>query len=227
MKFRNMIILLFLSIIFTSNAQTHFESNVQIGGKAGVTLSKVSFTPSVPQTWLIGEMMGVTLKYTEEKHFGLIVEVNFEKRGWKETFDGTSYKYQRELSYIQIPLLTHIYFGSHKFRGFFNLGPELGFMIANSAKANFDVNDIENLPDFPIKYRRTEQLTMAIQNKIDYGISAGGGIECNLQKKHLLSLEARFYFGLGNIYKNKKTDIFAGSSNMSLMLTLGYSFRIK
>ena len=90
-------------------------------------------------------MAGIMFRYIEENHFGLIGEVNFEQRGWKENFEEAPYSYSRDLSYIQIPLLAHIYFGSEKAKFFFNAGPEIGFMIAEKTNSNFDINNFSSL----------------------------------------------------------------------------------
>ena len=39
--------------------------------------------------------------------------------------------------------------------------------------------------------------------------------------------EARYYFGLGNIFPSSKADTFGGSRNMSLEFSLGYNFRLR
>ena len=43
----------------TVSAQTHYDSRIGIGAKAGMTLSRTAFTPSVPQSFLPGNMAGV------------------------------------------------------------------------------------------------------------------------------------------------------------------------
>ena len=211
----------------TVSAQTHYESNITIGGKGGVTLSSASFSPTVPQSMLTGMIVGATFRYIEERHFGLIAEVNLEQRGWKEDFEEAPYSYSRTLTYIQIPFLTHIYFGSTKFHGFFNAGPEVAFMIGESTSANFDINNFQSLDDFPKVNRSTDQFAMPVKNKFDYGISAGLGMELFLKRNHSITLEGRFYFGLGNMLGASKSDVFAASRGMSIQVTVGYNFRMK
>ena len=75
--------------------------------------------------------------------------------------------------------------------------------------------------------RHVEQLTMKVNNRLDYGICAGAGMEVNLNAKHSLLLEGRFYYGLTDVFPNHKTDIFAGSNSMSITVTLGYFYRLK
>lgn len=213
--------------IATLAAQDHYAGNISVGGKAGVTMSRLQFTPNVPQTFLPGIMMGVTARYIEEKHFGIIAEVNMEQRGWKETFEGYDYQFQRRLTYIQVPVMSHIYFGSNTFHGFFNAGPEMGFMIGESTSANFDYHNIAEIPDFPTTNRYTAQFTLPVKSKFDYGISLGAGMEFIARNKSSFNLEGRFYYGLRDVFGNHKKDVFSGSSSISLMLTLGYHYRIK
>ncbi len=222
--------LLILSLLLSAQmlfAQDFFTGNFSVGAKGGYLLSQTMFSPSVKQKFHTGPMFGVMVRYIEEKHFGLIAEVNYEQRGWTENFEGTDYSYSRDLSYVQIPLLAHIYFGSEKARFFFNAGPEIGFMISEKINSNFDYNNIESITDFPSTNRNTEQLSMAIKNKIDYGISAGIGAEVSLNKRHAINVEGRFYYGLNNIFGANKKDTFAASNSIAIMVSLGYYFRIK
>ena len=160
----------------------------------------------------------------------MIAEINFTQRGWDEDFvrdEAPQFNYTRTLNYVSIPLLTHIYFGSNKVRGFFNLGPEVSFMLSNSISANFDYENYESIPDFPQGYRTNEQLNKEIERKFDYGIAGGAGVEFIVKRKHSFMLEGRYYFGLGNIYKDSKRDFFAASRNQSIEVTLKYMIRVK
>lgn len=221
--------ILLLVFALAANAQREYSPNLAIGGRAGATLSRMSFTPEVHQKMLQGLTFGVAARYTEEKLFGLIAELNVTQRGWKEDFardEAPQFEYSRTLTYIQMPLLTHIYFGSKKFRGFFNLGPEIGYMIGSSISANFDYQNYKNIPDFPQGYRTNEQLTKEIENKFDYGIAVGAGMELCMKGKHSFMLEGRYYFGLGNIFRDSKRDFFAASRGMSIEIALSYMIRV-
>ena len=225
---RTFILAMLALIAGTVMAQTHYDGNIAIGIKGGAVLSKQQFTPSVPQTFMPGMLAGVTFRYIEERHFGLIAEVNLEQRGWKETFDKEfDYNYSRRLTYAHIPLLTHIYFGSNKMHGFFNLGPEVAFMLSENTKANFDYEHVEQIDGFPSAKRNTEQYNLKVKNKFDYGITAGLGMEVIGRNKHSFVLEGRFYYGLRDIFSNHTSDAFSGSSGMAIAVTLGYHYRIK
>ena len=210
-------------------AQREYSPNFSIGARAGATLSSMSFTPEVHQSMLQGVTMGFTARYTEERFFGLIGEINITQRGWKENFardEAPEFEYSRTLTYVQIPLLTHIYFGSRRVKGFFNLGPEAGFMISDKINANFDYRNYQDIEGFPMGYRTNEQLNKKIENKFDYGIAGGAGIEFFINRRNSVQLEGRYYFGLGNIFNDSKRDFFAASRGWSIEITLGYMFRL-
>lgn len=204
------------------NAQAPQEHHIAVGGKAGVTLSRLNFNPTVPQTMYPGMTAGVMFRYIAEKNFGLIAELNVAQRGWKETFEESDYRYSHSLTYLELPILTHIYFGNNRVKGFFNLGPELNVMLVNGVSSNFDYHAAADMEYFKNDPRHIEQMTMDVNNKLDYGICIGAGMELNLNAKHSLLLEGRFYYGLTDVFPNHKTDIFSGSNPMTIMVTLGY-----
>lgn len=209
-----------------ASGQTHYSSNVSLGVKGGIDMSRVFFNPTVHQKFLMGMTGGVMVRYVEEDHLGLIAELNFAQRGWAENFEDAPYYYKRTTNYIELPVMAHIFFG-RRGRFFFNAGPQVGLYLGDKTDANFDPQKMSTLPDFPYVNRMNEQMLLEVSQKIDYGISAGLGGEFNISKRNSISLEARFYFGLGNLFPSKRTDTYNASNQMSLAATLAYWFRIK
>ncbi len=214
----------FLSV--SVGAQTHYKSHVWIGGKGGVSLGRVDFAPSIPQKWIMGTTGSVTCRYSEEKLFGLVAELGWTSRGWKEDFQESPLSYSRSLTYITLPIMTQIIFGGRRAKCFFNVGPEFCYQIASSTSANFDYTDISSVTNWPERKRMTEQLTMDIANRFDYGITAGVGGEFYLTPRQSVTIEARYYFGLGNIFKSSKADTFSASRCTSIEVAVGYYFRL-
>ena len=208
-------------------SQTHYEGTIAVGGKGGVSLSRVNFNPTVQQMFLPGATAGVTFRYIEERNFGILAELNLTQRGWKENFEESDYKYSHQFTYLELPIMTHIFFGNRRVKGFFNLGPEINVMLGDGIKSNFTYTDAENMDYFINDTRHIEQMTMQLNNKLDYGICAGAGMEVNLNPKHSLLLEGRFYYGLTDVFPNHKTDMFSSSNSMSITVTLGYFYRLK
>ena len=215
-----------LAAALPSQAQKHYREHLWVGVHGGLSMSRQSFSPSIDQKMHNGFTGGVTFRYAEEKIFGLIGELNLVQRGWQENFkDNPELSYKRNLTYISLPIMTHIYFGSRRFKGFVNLGPEISYMLSEDKSANFDYSD-PTAAEIPAT-RVTRQMTMDIKNKFDYGITAGIGVEFYLRPRHSLVLEARYYFGLGNIFPSTKADYFSASRASAIQVTLGYNFRLR
>lgn len=206
--------------------QAHYNGKFSIGAHGGITLSNVAFTPSTKESMLMGQMAGIQVKYWEERNFGLIAELNMVQSGWKENFEEAPFEFERKLNYLRLPIMTNIFFENKHISGFVNLGPEIGYLVSTSSSANFDVNNIASVPGFPPN-RETDQLHMEPSNRFDYGITAGAGVELIIKRRHRISLEGRYYFGIGNIFPDDRKDTFSASRNSSIMIMLGYSFRIK
>lgn len=210
-----------------SNAESHYKPHISVGAHAGMDMSQVTFSPSVKESWVQGMTMGVSIRYAEERLVGILAELNISQRGWKENFEEAPLEFSRTTTYICLPIMTHIYFGPKRFKCFFNLGPEFGYMIGESTSSNFDYHNPEADPNWPTKARMTEQMVMDIKNKFDYGICGSFGCEFWVKPRHSVYVEARYYFGLGNIFPATKADTFSASRNMTISFTLGYNFRLK
>ncbi len=205
------------------------RNTLSVGAGVGYNLSSVSFTPKVPQGMKGGMTVGATFRYTVEKYFSTIAsiqaEINYSQMGWKEdikdiddqpvinSVTGLAEEYSRTISYVQIPVMAHLAWGREtKGMNFFvNAGPQLGIYLSESSEMNFDL-DQRNV------YERANSViaqdTMKVENKFDYGITAGVGMEYSHPKLGHFTLEARYYYGLGNLYGDSKRDYF-GSSNFS------------
>jgi hypothetical protein len=224
---KRLLLALALSVLPVAlTAETHYKPRISVGGKAGVSMAMMSFSPSVKQSWNMGTAGAVTFRYTEEKLFGLVAELGWVQRGWKENFEEHPFAYSRSLTYINLPILTHIYFGSRRFKTFINLGPQIAYMIDSSISSDFDYANPSSVTNFPSN-RQTEQMRAEIKNKFDYGICASIGFEFYVQPRHSVTVEGRYYYGLGNIFPSSKADTFGASRNMSIEVTLGYNFRLR
>ena len=240
---RNFIISAILSIVpvaMTAQIGEH-RNDLAIGFNGGLNMSSVSFTPKVSQAKLNGITGGLSVRYVCEKYFSTVCsvygEINYSQMGWKEdivdvndmpvinTTTGLPEEYSRTVNYIQVPLMAHLAWGrEHKgFAFFVNLGPQFGIYMSESTKTNFDFS-ARNAADGvnPV----CAQDTMAVENKFDYGIAAGAGIEFSHPKVGHFLLEGRYYYGLGNIYGDSKRDYFGSSNFGTITVKLAYLFDI-
>lgn len=216
-----------LFLAATASAQIEEPRNIlEIGFSGGLNMSQLDIQPSVRQTMLNGINTGLSLRYTSEKYFKMIcgaqIEINYSQRGWEEDFDDdTGNGYNRTLNYLEIPLLAHLAFGKEP-RGlqfFVNLGPQIGFLISEKEEYVGEW-DKESRPSGvqPIYGKNVE-------NKFDYGILGGAGLELKTKAGNFI-LEGRYYYGLGDIFGNSKTDDFGRSANTTITVRLGYSIAL-
>lgn len=202
--------------------------NFAVGINGGVNLSNVSFEPRIKQGKLIGPSVGLTARYISEKYFkmicGIQAEINYSQRGWKERIeDGSGDTYKRTMSYIEIPLLAHLAFGKGQGNGarfFINLGPQIAFLIGEKEAQSSSWHP-EQRPN-----GITEQYGKLADNKFDYGIVGGGGVEIRTGIGHFL-LEGRYYFGLSDFYNSTKKDFFSRSAHSYIGGRLTYLFDLK
>lgn len=219
------------------------RNDFSIGGNAGYVMSSVSFTPDVPQASHGGKTFGFSYRYVCEKYFKTICsiygEVNYTQAGWKEdildidnnpvtiTETGEALAYQRTINYIQLPIMAHLAWGRET-KGlniFVNLGPQFGFYTSESTKTNFDPFHMPSTDNNRVN-NVIAQDSMSVEKKFDYGIAVGLGAECSIPKVGHFLAEARYYYGLGNIYGSTKRDYFAKSNFGQIVLKVSYLFDI-
>ena len=232
--YKSLIITVLLTIPVFAWAQIGQHRNVfSIGANGGAVLSSVGFTPDVSQKQHVGFTGGFSWRYTSEKYFSTICsiagEVNFASIGWKEDIldlnnspvinsNGSAEQYSRTLNYIQIPVFAHLAWGKEHngFNFFIQAGPQIGFLLSEKTSKNYDT------PNMDASTGRSNtniaQQPMDVENKFDYGMVAGGGMEySNRHIGHVL-LEARYYYGLGNIYGSSKRDYFSKSNFANIVI---------
>ena len=214
--------LLLTGLVFPATAQIgEPRSNFSVGVNGGVNLNSASFTPTIKQNSLMGITGGLTARYISEKYFAMIcgaqVELNISQRGWDELFEmedenGQTIKvpgktYTRKMTYVDIPFLAHLAFGRERGLQFFvHAGPQIGFLIGESETIEgIDMNTLSNT--------QKAIYGVKIQNKFDYGITGGGGVELRTKKAGSFLVEGRYYFALSDFYCTTKKDYFARAAH--------------
>ncbi|MGI6571996.1 MAG: porin family protein [Fermentimonas sp.] len=207
-----------------------FPTELYIGGGAGGVAANVSFVPSIPQTLLYSYQGGIAAKYVTEKHLGLITEVNLTRKGWREEFEAEKeFAYERTLTYIDVPFMTHVYFGN-KTRFVFNAGPQISVLIGENVQMNQALSDNVEArkaadPNAPIG---VQYGPMSEMKRVDYGLIGGAGLELRTAIG-VFNLEGRYYFGLGDIFTSRRSDnaYFTRSAHRVIMAKLTYYIQVK
>ena len=202
-----------------------------IGAGGGVNISQISFTPKVNQKYHVAPMFGLAMRYTSERYYGMLcafqAEINFSKVGWVEDIysqanEKLDDKYQRDLTYISVPILANLGFGRKDlgFKGYLVAGPQVSFLLADKEQRS---------ETWTVKYGGipdrmngvTAQYGMKVSNSFEYGITVGLGCEYSSKIGHIM-LECRYYMGLSNLFGNAKTDPFAQSGQRTIVAKMTY-----
>lgn len=204
----------------------HHRSDLAVGINGGYALNRVSFNPTIKQTFKGGTTMGLTVRYTCEKYLAAICaiqgELNYTNLGWKEVVEpeyGTD-TYSRDIYYLQIPLLARLGWGREQ-RGaqfFFLVGPQIGFCIGE--KEHYS----DPWAGAPRPNNVIQQYERDVENVFEYGITAGAGLEVSIRKVGHFLLEGRYYYGLSDIFHNAKQDPFGRSANGAIVIKASYLF---
>ncbi|MBR6017188.1 MAG: PorT family protein [Paludibacteraceae bacterium] len=205
------------AIIVPSMAQPMLRApEMYIGVQGGVQASTVLYSPTVsymnnPFTngVLLGGDGGLVFRYAGHKVCGLQVELNYMHRGWRE-HDASTGTYERHLHYLELPFLMHLYFPQQRsVRGFLNLGPQIGFCIADTYSGT------------PLSAAASKQY-QSLNSRFDWGLAAGLGFYVRTQKAGLYQLELRANYSLGSIYGTQPGDYFSRANPLDVSINLGW-----
>lgn len=203
------------------------RTDFALGASGGFVMNKVSFKPSVKQSFKPGATVGFTARYTCEKYFSLICafqgEVNYSQAGWKESVTDAPDSYQRTLHYVQVPLLANLGYGRERggVKGFLVIGPQLGFCIGESTKEGARYNVLQELVG------GKDQHELSVKKKFEYGITGGLGMDVSTKSGHHFIIEGRYFYALSDIFGNSKQDAFSRSANGTIIAKVSYLFDIK
>lgn len=231
MKQITVIITIFIVCVSSVAAQNNrFEREFFVGANAGAVATRMDFNPSIPQTLKYGVHGGLSAKFISEKHLGFVLELNYSQRGWSEDYaDSLNYTYNRTLNYLEIPFMTHIYVGN-KTRFIINAGPQISFLLndkhemsdalAEYVKAQ---NELDPGARFGYQYSPISEM-----KRVEYGLVGGLGVELNTAIG-TFDLEGRYYFGLGDIFTNRRTEnaYFNRSAHRLIETKLTYYIKMK
>ena len=225
---RFLLLVLLLTLPLAGKAQVgEYRNDLSVGVNAGWMLTKMDFDPTIKQNYKQSPTIGLSARYLCEKYFSSIcavqVELNYAAQGWQELIeDGSGNEYERNLHYVQLPILMQLGWGRER-RGLkfvFEAGPQIGYCLSESETRGGGTWDTSNRPN-SVVYQYDHEL----DHNFDYGLTGGFGLELSTSIGHFL-LEGRYYYGLGDTYDNSKKGYFARSANNAIIIKLNYLFDV-
>ena len=215
------------SMLFAASSA---QAQVKFGLKGGLNVTNMSLNSEVfdadNQT---GFFIGPTVKFTLPiVGLGIDASALYDQRDAKVKVedDGESVESKIKNQSINIPINLRYGVGLGSTASLFLFaGPQFGFYMSDKTDTNFDVRKMpatDNDRVSPV----VAQDTMAVKNKLDYGIALGLGAEYSIPKVGHFLVEARYYYGLGNIYGSSKRDYFGKSNYGQIVIKASYLFDI-
>jgi len=191
---------------FCLNAQKEFKPESYLGVVQGVNFSIVDFeVAGIYQTFRPGYAGGIFFRYVSEPIAGIQIELNYTEKGWLADFSTSEY-YKGRLTYIEMPLLTHITLGRKKIFLTLNFGPYVSYQL---------MNDIETNVDYPIQ----------IDNKFEFGYcgAIGFGFRSVMGS---FQIEGRYLNSLTNFFNASTNTQLEASRNQVINISLVYMIKL-
>lgn len=211
-------VLALLGVGTVLNAQkSNFPKSVWLGLSGSIHLSRYQFTPSVSQNQHLGSSMGLLGRIDLEKGASLELGLNYTQTGWQERYDdNTSLSFKREIKYIEMPILTHLYLESKAVRFFVNVGPFLGAYLSDKSIVSGD----------GFSEAQLLRQTMPIKSKVAWGLTGGPGVSLKIGRRHRVEAEGYVLYNFQDIWSTHRQDPYGGSAELRLGASLRYLFQL-
>ncbi len=189
------------SIISGGYAQTYF------GFKAGANATKPSFSDEDYKKFYDTKIKpgytagAVFLIQTKEK-FGLYTELLYAVKGKSVESRANDYAtHKANYQYIDFPVMFRMKFEQPQFNWFIQFGPEASYWLGGSGVMEVYERDRDIFIEHAYKINfgepetTSEYLNVAEANRIQLGLTAGGGLVWDLNKANYIMFDIRFSYG--------------------------------
>ena len=193
-----------ISILVTLTACAAF-GQLSVGVRAGFGAFGVHFEPpslNGDQVPLYEPNFGIVGIFNDKNNAGIQVEVNYVVKGWREQDkDSSNMWYRRELTYLEVPFMTHFELGRSWFRIYGLVGPYVAFKRNESVSSkNYDLI---------MAYDPYKLYAQKVRD-IDFGNKAALGFRVNIGKRFSAFADVRYDLQLAggqNIFKKQPNGI--------------------
>lgn len=195
---------LFISIASVLVAVSSF-AQLSVGVRGGYGAFGVQFEPpslNGNQENLFEPNFGFVAVFNDKNNAGIQLEVNYAVKGWREMDeDIEASEYKREVSYLEIPVMSHVELGRGWFRIIGTLGPYIAFKQSEKSHSkNYDA---------VIGYNTYDVYNQKIRD-IDFGNKVGLGFRVNIGKYVSAFADVRYDLQIAggqNIFKDHPNGI--------------------
>jgi len=198
-------------------------AQLSVGVRAGYGSYGVYFEPPSlggNQVHLYEPNFGFVAIFNNQNNFGVQFEVNYAVKGWREEDeDIPESEYKKEITYLEVPFMTHFEIGKKNLRIFGIAGPYIAFKQSEKVSSN----NYDNI----ILYAKNNPYVQTVRD-VDFGNKVGGGIRYNVGRISVF-VDVRYDMQIAggqNIFKKQPEKIQA-SRLKEISGSVGVVFNIR
>ncbi len=143
---------------------------------------------------------------------GFQAELNYVQKGWVENSPTSGTAITTDLTYIELPILTHLAIGRGKTKVVLEGGPYVGYLLSHQADALAALEGTYVLDD-----------SNAVNTA--FGMTVGGGITRKIGDNEL-HLGGRFNIALSNVFDQVSSDIPDYTQSQTIEINLAFLFKV-
>lgn len=171
------------------------SAQMMVGGRVGLDIGNLSFSPSLPSgvstSSNTGFLIGGQLDNWFNDMWAISIQLLYDQKGESESesFDGISESSSLVASYIEIPILAKVAFGSGDIKPYVFAGPSIGILASATSTVNGNSASVDS--SF---------------NTLDLAVLIGAGVSYKLAGGPSIFVDAGYAIGLLNIANNSNSN---------------------
>jgi len=193
--------------------QEEFVPQTSFGINSGLNIALLNSSPRVTNDVRYAYTGGLVFRHISEPRLGIQMELNLSQRGWVGALDSVT-TYQRNLTYIEFPVMTNISLGKKNWQILINVGPKISFLVGEALESDLTDTEIAIYPEL-----------MNTDNTFEAGVCVGLGVS---RKTNIgtFQLEGRYNQAITNLFErtNIRTEGFSQSLNINIGICLVYLY---
>ncbi len=211
-------IVLLICSTWTVAQRSTYPKSMWVGLSGGLQLSRYQFVPTVQQNQHLGTHFGALTRIDLEKGASVEIGLNYVQTGWTERFDEdtTGKAYRRDINYLEMPILSHLYLENKLARVFVNAGPFIGYYLGDNS----------SIQGTGFSEQQQTRHALPIKNKIAWGLTGGPGVSIKLGNRHRIELEGHIQYDFQDIWSTRREDPYGGSAELRFGAGLRYLFKL-
>lgn len=194
-------IIIILFSLFSLSSMAQLSVGARTGySKLGLYLEPLGLDDNQTEYFLPN--FGLVMSYNNSKNAGFQIELNYAKKGWHE--EDTSLNnsfFERNINYLELPVLSHFEFGQGAVRPVLTIGPYISYKLSESVDSTNYSHITKNHA-----YNHFEQEIRTFH----YGLKASLGLRYNINKRFAIYAEGRYDIdiaGSRDIFIDRPNDI--------------------